>query len=226
VDVSRWTTPSPACGEHGCWDGWREPLRTWPNLVTLVRTLLAVALAAGGAAAGSSALLAASLAAYWVGDVLDGWLARRIGQETRRGAALDVVTDRVCALAFWVPWALSHPDTGAVVALYLAEFVLVDGALSLLWLAWPLLSCNYVERVHPLVYRLNWWPPAKAANTAGLLVLLLVLAAPGPALVFVVVVLAVKGAGLVALLAALPGPPPGCARPAGSLIMRDAVSRT
>lgn len=224
--MSRWTSPTPACGEHGCWDGWREPVRTWPNLVTVVRTLLAVALAAAGAASGRPGLLLASLAAYWAGDVLDGWLARRLGQETRRGAALDVATDRICALAFWVPWALAHPDTEWVVALYLAEFVVVDGALSLLWLAWPLLSCNYVGRAHPLVYRLNWWPPAKAVNTAGLLVLLLVLAAPGPALAFVVLVLAVKTVSLARLLAALPGPPPGCARSTGSLTIRDVLSRT
>jgi CDP-diacylglycerol--glycerol-3-phosphate 3-phosphatidyltransferase len=224
--VSHWTSPVPACGEHGCWDGWPEPLRTWPNLVTVVRTALAVVLAAAGAASGSSGLLLGSLAAYWVGDVADGWLARRIGQETRRGAALDVVTDRICAVAFWGPWALAHPDTEWVVGLYLAEFVVVDGALSLLWLAWPLLSCNYVERVHPLVFRLNWWPPAKAANTAGLLVLLLVLGLPGPALAFVLLVLAVKAASLARLLAALPGLPPGCARSAGRLTIRDAVSRT
>jgi CDP-diacylglycerol--glycerol-3-phosphate 3-phosphatidyltransferase len=210
--VTRWTTPPARCGEHGCWGGWPEPVATWPNLVTLVRTLLAVLVAAVAVVTATTWLLLVSLAVYWVGDVLDGVLARRLRQETRRGAAFDVVTDRVCAVAFWLPWAWMHRETVPAVSVYLVEFVLVDGVLSLLWLAWPLLSCNYVERVDALVYRLNWWPPAKAANTAGLLVLLLVWPSPRPALVFVLAVLAVKVASLGLLLRRLPAPGPGCAR--------------
>ena len=207
----QWRSPAPACGHHGCWHGWTEPWATAPNLVTAVRTLACVALAVAGAVTQSPALLVAGLLCYWVGDVADGALARRLGQETRQGAALDVVTDRVCSLAFWVPWAVLHPAVQGPVALYVLEFAVVDGVLSLLWLAWPLLSCNYVDRVHPLVHRLNWWPPAKVVNTAGVVVLVVVWPQPVLAVAFLVVMLAVKATSLVLLVRALPAPEPGCA---------------
>lgn len=183
-----------------------------PNAVTAVRTVGAVTLGVLGAVHGEPGLLLAALAVYWAGDLADGWLARRMNQETRRGAAFDVLADRVCALAFWVPWAASHPETQPAVAVYLAEFVAVDGVLSLLWLRWPLLSCNYVGRVSRTVYLLNWWPPAKATNTAGLLLLLVVWPSPPAALAFAAAVLVLKAASLVLLWRRLPAPGPGCAR--------------
>jgi phosphatidylglycerophosphate synthase len=210
--VTRWSAPAPRCGEHGCWDGWREPVATWPNVVTAARTVVAVVLGTLGAVRAQPALLLAALGVYWAGDVADGWLARRLRQETRRGAAFDVLADRACAVAFWLPWAAFHPQTAPAVALYLLEFVVVDGVLSLAWLSWPLLSCNYVGRVHRAVYLLNWWPPAKVANTAGLVAVMLVWRSPGPALVFVGAVLAVKSVSLALLLRRLPAPGPGCAR--------------
>ena len=207
----RWTTPAPACGHHGCWDGWAEPITTWPNLVTAVRTVAALALTGLALTRGSELLLLVGLATYWVGDVLDGLLARLLRQETRAGALLDVLADRACSVAFWLPWAFWHPDAVWPVLLYLLEFAVVDGVLSVAWLAWPLLSCNYVERVHALVYRLNWWPPAKVVNTAGLLLLVVVWPQPVLATAFVAAVLVVKAVSLALLHRALPAPPPGCA---------------
>lgn len=207
----RWTSPSPACGHRGCWDGWPEPWWTWANLVTVVRTVGALALAAVAVTASSEQLLLASLAVYWVGDLLDGLVARVLHQETRGGALLDVLTDRACSLAFWLPWAVWHPESAWPVALYVLEFVVVDGLLSVVWLAWPLLSCNYVERVDRAVYRWNWWPPAKAVNTAGLLLLVVLWPRPWLALAFVMAVLVVKVASLRRLTSLLPAPGPGCA---------------
>jgi len=207
----RWTTPDTACGHRGCWDGWPEPWTTWANLVTGVRTVAAVALAIAAVATSRLDLLLVSLAVYWVGDVVDGQVARRLRQETRRGALLDVLTDRVCSVAFWVPWALWHPDVMWPVALYLLEFAVVDTVLSIAWLGFPLTSCNYVERVDRAVYRWNWWAPAKAVNTAGLVVLVVVWPQPLLASAFVLAVLAVKVASLRLLVRRLPGPGPGCA---------------
>jgi phosphatidylglycerophosphate synthase len=206
-----WRSPAPACGHHGCWDGWAEPLATWPNLVTALRTIAALLLSAAAVSTGRQDLLLAALAVYWAGDVADGALARRLGQETRGGALFDVLADRACSVAFWLPWVLWHPESVWPVMLYLFEFAVVDGLLSVAWLAWPLLSCNYVERVHGQVYRLNWWPPAKAVNTAGLVLLVVVWPQPLLAVLFVAAVLAVKVASLVRLHAALPAPGPGCA---------------
>ncbi|GAB2674330.1 CDP-alcohol phosphatidyltransferase family protein [Thalassiella azotivora] len=207
----RWRAPAPRCGHRGCWDGWREPLLTWPNLVTLVRTVVALALSAAAVSAGSQALLLAGLVVYWAGDVLDGLVARRLGQETRGGALLDVISDRACSVAFWVPWAVWHPELAWAVALYVLEFAVVDAVLSVAWLSWPLVSCNYVDRALPLVHRLNWWPPAKVVNTAGLVLLAVLWPQPVLAVVFVVAVGVVKVVSLVHLHAAAPGPRPGCA---------------
>ena len=71
-----------------------HPLGTWPNLVTLLRTVLAVVVGAAAIARADLGLLAAAYTIYWVGDVADGWLARRLDQETRAGAVFDIVGDR------------------------------------------------------------------------------------------------------------------------------------
>ena len=206
-----WTTPSPACGHRGCWDGWSEPWWTWANLVTLLRTVGALALAAAAVVLSRQDLLLLSVAVYWVGDVLDGQLARRLHQETRRGALLDVLTDRLCSLAFWLPWAVWHPDVAWPIALYVLEFAVVDTVLSVIWLRFPLTSCNYVDRVDRVVYRWNWWAPAKAVNTAGLLVLVVIRPLPVLASAFVLAVLVVKVVSLARLARRLPAPGPGCA---------------
>ena len=210
--AARWRAPSPRCGHAGCWDGWAEPWGTWANGVTTLRTVLCLALAALAVGWGRQDLLLAALAVYWAGDVADGAIARRLGQETRGGALFDVIADRACSLAFWLPWAVWHPDVVWPVALYVLEFAVVDAVLSVMWLAWPLLSCNYTARVDRLVHRLNWWAPAKVLNTAGLVVLVVVWPSPWLASGFVLAVLGVKVFSLRRLSGLLPAPGPGCAQ--------------
>lgn len=207
----RFTTPDPACGHHGCWDGWAEPLRTWPNLVTAVRAVGTAVLSAAALATGRPDLLLAGLVVYLVLDVVDGWVARWLRQETRAGALFDVLADRASSVAFWLPWAVWHPEVALPVSVYVLEFVLVDGLLSTLWLAWPLLSCNHTARVDPWVHRLNWSPPAKALNTGVLVVLVLLWPQPLLATVAVTAVLVLKVVSLVRLHGLLPAPGPGCA---------------
>ena len=69
-------------------------LGTVPNIITVVRTVAAVVIGGAGVAASSLVLLAVAYAVYWVGDIADGWCARRLGQETRIGAVLDIVLFR------------------------------------------------------------------------------------------------------------------------------------
>jgi CDP-diacylglycerol--glycerol-3-phosphate 3-phosphatidyltransferase len=206
-----WSTPEPRCGHHGCWDGWTEPLLTWANVVTAVRLVLALALVGASVATGDSRLLLAALACYLVLDMVDGFVARRLRQETRGGALFDVLADRASSMAVWVTWAVTHPDVVAPVLVYTLEFVVVDGLLSTLWLAWPLLSCNHVARVDPVVYRLNWSTPAKAANSGCLLLLVLLWPQPVLAVIGVGGILVVKVYSLLRLHALLPAPQPGCA---------------
>jgi phosphatidylglycerophosphate synthase len=69
-------------------------LLLWPNLVSLARLPLAVsfALLATDAVRAVSILLASAAT-----DVLDGWLARRLGQATPTGAVVDAVADKAFA---------------------------------------------------------------------------------------------------------------------------------
>ena len=71
------------------------------------------------------------------------------------------------------------------------SFLMVDTMLSLTFLHWDLESPNYFGSVDKRVWLLNWAPPAKARNTAGL-VLALCLHAPGAGGVLVILVLLMK----------------------------------
>jgi len=179
--------------------------------VTAFRLVLVLGLVVAAVSTGDSRLLVVALPCYLLLDMLDGFAARRLRQETRGGALFDVLADRASSMAIWVTWAVMHPDVIAPVLVYALEFVVVDGLLSTLWLAWPLLSCNHVARVDPVIYRLNWSTPAKAANSGCLVGFVLVWPQPVLAMIGVCAILAVKVYSLVRLHSRLPGPGPGCA---------------
>ena len=123
--------------------------------------------AAIAVAAGDLRLLAVAYAVYWVGDIADGWSARRLGQETRAGAVFDIVCDRACTGMLCVGLVASVPDALPVVVVFVLSFMVLDTMLSLAFLCWPVVSPNYFHVVDRRVWQLNWSPVAKAANTAG-----------------------------------------------------------
>ncbi|WP_326549495.1 CDP-alcohol phosphatidyltransferase family protein [Micromonospora sp. NBC_01813] len=168
------------------------PIVNVPNLITTVRTVVAVWLGVLAIVGDSAVLTAAAIGCYWVGDILDGLVARLLGQETRVGAVYDIACDRVCSLVVIAALILQLPSMGVPLGIFLIQFVLVDLLLSLSFLRWPVLSPNYFHLVHPQVYRYNWSPAAKALNTGGLVVL--VAAAPSPVypVVFALAIAAVK----------------------------------
>ncbi|RLP86776.1 CDP-alcohol phosphatidyltransferase family protein [Micromonospora sp. CV4] len=145
------------------------PLRTVPNYITALRTVAAVTVGVAALVAGSVALLAVAYGIYWLGDVLDGWAARRLGQETRAGAVLDIVSDRACTAVLCVGLVSLVPDVAVVALVFLLSFLVLDTMLSLAFLCWPVLSPNYFHLVDRRVWALNWSPLAKAANTAGVI---------------------------------------------------------
>ena len=150
-----------------------ERVMTAATWVTAVRTVVAVVLAGLGAQQQSLGWLVASLLVYWVGDVLDGWVARRLGCETRTGAVLDVLSDRLCAACFYGGLMWLEPTLAPAVLVYLAQFMVVDCFLSLAFLAWPLRSPNYFYAVDRPLWLWNWSLRGKAANSALFAVLLL-----------------------------------------------------
>ncbi|MCG5452239.1 CDP-alcohol phosphatidyltransferase family protein [Micromonospora hortensis] len=145
------------------------PLRTVPNYITAVRTVAAVTVGIVALVSGSVALMAVSYGIYWLGDVLDGWAARRLGQETRAGAVFDIVSDRACTAVLCVGLVSLVPDVAVVAVVFLLSFLVLDTMLSLAFLCWPVLSPNYFHLVDRRVWALNWSPVAKVANTAGVI---------------------------------------------------------
>lgn len=180
-----------------------------PNAITAVRTAAAVGLAVAALTHRSAHLLVAAYLVYWIGDILDGLAARRLGQETRAGAVFDIVADRACTSACAAALVVLRPATALPIAVFLVQFMVIDQLLSLMFLRWPLLSPNYFADVDPRVYRWNWSPPAKALNTAAVVILAL-FTPPAVAVAFALAVAAVKAVSLV-ITANLPA---GALRPA------------
>ncbi|WP_432511579.1 CDP-alcohol phosphatidyltransferase family protein [Kineococcus sp. SYSU DK001] len=160
--------------EHfrGCRHEGRGPLCNLPNAVTAVRTVLSLTSSAAGILGGSLGWLALALAVYWIGDIADGAIARRLRQETTAGAVFDIVCDRVCGACFFLGMAALDPATAPVVVLFLAEFMVLDLLLSLAFFLFPVNSPNYFGRVDRRVFRLNWSKVAKSLNSGLVAVLL------------------------------------------------------
>ncbi len=176
-----------------------ERVGTPATVVTGVRTVAAVALAGFAAAEGSLALLVVSLAVYWVGDMLDGFVARLLGCETRIGATLDILSDRFCAAAFYIGLMWLEPQFAPAILIYLAEFMVVDCFLSLAFLAWPIRSPNYFFVVDRPLWLWNWSKPGKAVNSSLFAVLLLATGWVSVGVVVATALLAMKSASLVRL---------------------------
>ncbi|MCF6378721.1 CDP-alcohol phosphatidyltransferase family protein [Nocardioides KLBMP 9356] len=151
-----------------------ERLLTGATVITAVRTIASVVLSAVAAHQQSLELLVAALAVYWVGDMLDGFYARLRDCETRIGAVLDIMSDRLNAGAFYIGLAWLQPELSPAIFVYLAEFMVIDCFLSIAFLAWPVRSPNYFFVVDRPIWLWNWSKPAKAINSALFAVLLLV----------------------------------------------------
>jgi CDP-diacylglycerol--glycerol-3-phosphate 3-phosphatidyltransferase len=159
-------------------DVWTNPeaerIGTSATYITFARTIISVALGVYAAMENDRDLLIAALAVYWVGDMLDGYVARIRGCETRIGAALDILCDRFCCAVFYVGLMWFDPDLAPAIIIYLAEFMVIDCFLSLAFLAWPVRSPNYFFVIDRPTWLWNWSKPAKAVNSSLFAVLLLV----------------------------------------------------
>ena len=151
-----------------------ERLLTGATVITAVRTVVSLALSVAAVLDESKTLLVAGLAVYWVGDMADGAWARVRDCETRTGAVVDLLCDRLNCAAFYLGLVWLEPVMALPVSVYLLEFMVVDAFLSLAFLAWPLRSPNYFYAVDRRIWLWNWSKPAKAANSALFAVLLLV----------------------------------------------------
>lgn len=165
-------------------DGTTERFLTPATIITFIRTIACVVIIGFALNQGlpegdefwspALKLMTVALVVYWIGDMLDGQVARRMHHETRIGAVLDIMSDRFCAAAFYFGLAWLHPEFTVPVLLYLSEFMVIDCFLSIAFLAWKVRSPNYFYVIDRTIYRLNWSHPAKAVNSALFAVFLLV----------------------------------------------------
>lgn len=200
------------CGHHGCTFVFGEQWATAPNVVTVARTLGTVLCWAVAVTGGEAGWLLAALLCYWIGDIADGLLARMLHRETRTGAMLDVLADRLSVCLVVVSYVTLHPSAALPAAVFLLQFVVVDAYLTLAFARWSLLSPNYFGLVDAIVYRLNWSTPAKATNTSAVVLVVLLTGSMPAATVLAAAVLVVKAYSLVRLARLpVPGALSGCA---------------
>lgn len=199
------STPAIPCEHHGCTCSFEDQWGTAPTLVTAVRTIATVVAWAVAVTTGSDGWLLAALLCYWIGDIADGLLARLTHRETRTGAVLDVLADRLSVCLVVVSYVTTHPPAAPPAAVFLVQFVVLDAYLTLAFTRWSLLSPNYFALVDATVYRLNWSPPAKVANTSAVVLVWVITGWSMAATVLAAVVLGVKSFSVVRL-ARLPVP--------------------
>jgi CDP-diacylglycerol---glycerol-3-phosphate 3-phosphatidyltransferase len=204
---------TPWCGHRECAAPERERLLTLPTVITFVRTAVTVVLALLGATRSSLPLLVAALAVYWLGDMADGAVARLLDRETRTGAALDILCDRISAALFYVGFAWYDPTMAVPVGIYLTEFMVIDLYLSLAFLAWPSSSPNYFHLIDRRLWLWNWSKPGKALNSALFAVLMVWTRNPWLSGGIALALLAVKIVSLGWLLRLRLPIPPGCLQP-------------
>ena len=200
-----------ACWHHGCVAAPDPTVLTLASGVTLLRAAVSLAAITASIATGRAALLFVGLGVHCVGDVADGYLARRRDEETRAGAVLDVVCDRLAVCLYYVAYGELHVGLLVPIAVFLFEFMVLDAYLSLAFLSWPLRSLNYFWLVDRTVYRWNWSPVAKASNSGALVVLMLVTGSLWACLAMAVGLTVVKTASIVRLSRRGVPAPTGCA---------------
>ncbi len=149
-----------------------ESPMTWANLVTAIRVVVCVTIFGWAFHSGDETWNFIGLGVYWVLDVVDGFLARKLDQETQIGAEMDILADRLLVFLFYLNYVVLHPVMLVAVLLYLFQFGGIDHYLSNQFLRWRLKSPNYFHVVDHRIWALNWSPSAKLLNSAVVTVVL------------------------------------------------------
>ncbi len=200
-----------ACEHHGCVHTAAENVVTLANAVTLTRTVGCLIAVTWSIATGQVWLLFLGLGVHWLGDVADGIVARSRNEETRAGAVLDIVSDRLCIALYYVSYGHLHHSMLVPIAVFLFQFMVLDAHLSLTFLNWPLRSLNYFNLVDRTIYQWNWSTIGKAFNSGALVILMLTTRSPLACALFAIAIAAVKVASLVRLHRVGVPSPVGCA---------------
>ncbi|UCC38211.1 MAG: CDP-alcohol phosphatidyltransferase family protein [Candidatus Aminicenantes bacterium] len=146
-----------------------------PNLLTLLRLVLSLTFFILAIIKQSPTHNFIGLGIHWLGDVLDGFYARKFKQETILGAEIDIIADRVEILFFYVNFLYFHPQLYFPVAVYLVDFAFIDFYLSYQFLKYDLISPIYFHKVDRTVYLLNFSSPGRFFNSTAVTLILIFL---------------------------------------------------
>ena len=146
------------------------------NLVTLSRAALILPILALLKAGWFDSALALYLLAALT-DLVDGWLARRMGQASAFGAQLDAVVDNLFSLAILVFLALAYP--GLLARHPIALIVLFGGPVIYLLLSWLLsrrvLMFHFLSAKVGAFLLFSLWPLIAVSDWEGWVVITAVL---------------------------------------------------
>jgi CDP-diacylglycerol---glycerol-3-phosphate 3-phosphatidyltransferase len=201
----------PVCEHRGCVQSGVEDVRTLASAITLTRTVGCLVAVTWSIASGQVWWLFVGLAVHWLGDIADGIVARRRHEETRAGAVLDIVSDRLCIALYYVSYGHLHHSMLVPIAVFLFQFMVLDAHLSLTFLNWPLTSLNYFGLVDKVVYAWNWSTLGKALNSGALVFLMLTTRSATLCTVFAIGAATVKAGSLIRVHRAGVPSPVGCA---------------
>ncbi len=150
-------------------------LASGPDIVTGLRLAGSLVFFVLAAVRGDPTANFIGLGIHWLGDLADGFYARKAGQETILGAEIDIIADRVETMFFYVNFLRFHPGLYLPTALYILDFAFVDFYLSYQFLKYDIISPNYFDRVDRRVYLLNFSPGGKFMNSTVVTLLLIFL---------------------------------------------------
>lgn len=170
----------------------KENIWTLANFITTARVAICSIIFYTAFEDQNTTYLYAGLLIHSALDILDGYFARLLKQETLLGAQIDILADRLLIIFFYMVFCLSHPSLRMPVMLFLFEFVFLDAYLSLQFLNWGITSPNYFHKVDKLIWALNWSPLAKAINSSLVTILLIIIGEPNLASIIVLCLISIK----------------------------------
>lgn len=146
-----------------------------PNIITLLRLVISLTFFTLAIQKMNPLYNFIGLGIHWLGDVLDGFYARRLKQETILGAEIDIIADRIEILFFYVNFLFFNPELFLPVLIYIIDFVFVDFYLSFQFIKYDIISPNYFYKVDQKVYKLNFSPAGKFCNSTVVTLILIFL---------------------------------------------------
>lgn len=177
---------------HGFGSSNNESLITYASAVTAARLLVTLYFVIEAMHSLRLEPIVYALVAYWLGDVLDGMVARATNRETQLGAIFDIAADRLSVVTIYMLFALYIPTLKWPIIIFLFAFVIVDTILSMSFLKFNLLSINYFYLVDKKLYDINWSMPAKAITTSIFMIVALLAQSVVLSMVVALAVLALK----------------------------------